>query len=232
VTRIRMDETAVSTRVVGSLVALGVVVVHIRVQGGITNSERFREGSRAIPRGRHRPPADPTVRQPEPIFTIATKESHMITTNSGTAPRRLLVSLSLLAAAAATLSACSSGSGSSKSSSAAPSASAPSSAAAATTGAAAPAGGNSITAVETDFHIQLSSTKLKAGTYSIQVKNSGAVTHALSVDGPGVSDKSTSTIAPGASATLTVTLKAGSYDIFCPVANHKAMGMDEHVTVS
>lgn len=147
-------------------------------------------------------------------------------TNSVTGPRRVLVSLSLLAAAAATLSACSSGSGSSKASST------PSSAAAATTTAAAASGGNSITAVETEFHIQLSSTKLKAGTYSIQVKNSGAVTHALTVDGPGVSDKSTSSIAPGASATLSVTLKAGSYDIFCPVGNHKAMGMDEHVTVS
>jgi uncharacterized cupredoxin-like copper-binding protein len=150
----------------------------------------------------------------------------MNTNDSGTVPRRILVSLGVFAAAAATLSACSSGSSSPKSSAAPPSS------AAATTTAAAAGGGNSITAVETEYHIALSSTKLKPGTYSIQVKNSGKFTHALSVSGPGVSGKSTSSIAPGASATLSVTLKAGSYDIWCPVANHKAMGMDEHVTVS
>jgi uncharacterized cupredoxin-like copper-binding protein len=57
------------------------------------------------------------------------------------------------------------------------------------------------------------------------------MTHALEISGPGV-DQSTDDIAPGAGASLTVTLRAGSYDIFCPIADHKSLGMDVHVTVS
>ena len=34
------------------------------------------------------------------------------------------------------------------------------------------------------------------------------------------------------SQTLTVTLHAGSYDIYCPVGDHKMLGMDVHITVS
>lgn len=36
-TRVQLSETSVSTRVVGALLALGIVVVHIGDQGGITN---------------------------------------------------------------------------------------------------------------------------------------------------------------------------------------------------
>ena len=88
-----------------------------------------------------------------------------------------------------------------------------------------------VTATETEFHIALSSSSLKAGTYTFTVKNAGKITHALTVDGSGV-DKSTGDISPGSSATLTVTLKAGKYDVFCPVGDHKAEGMDETVQVS
>jgi uncharacterized cupredoxin-like copper-binding protein len=42
----------------------------------------------------------------------------------------------------------------------------------------------------------------------------------------------TSDISRGQNAKLTVKLQAGSYEIFCPVANHKALGMDVHVTVA
>jgi uncharacterized cupredoxin-like copper-binding protein len=148
---------------------------------------------------------------------------------SVSAPRRVAVSLGLFITAGATLSAC--GSGGSGSPSSSPSTTATTAAAAATTTAAATTG-TSLAVVETEFHLKLSSASLKPGAYSIHVKNAGSFTHALTVNGPGVNDKSTASLAPGASATLVVTLKAGSYDIFCPVGNHKAMGMDEHVTVS
>ncbi|MGI8762309.1 MAG: hypothetical protein ACR2LF_13635 [Jatrophihabitantaceae bacterium] len=92
--------------------------------------------------------------------------------------------------------------------------------------------GNTVTATETEFHIALSTKALKAGAITFHVKNAGSVTHALTVDGPGVSDKSTGDISPGSSATLTVIVKAGSYQVFCPVGNHKMEGMDETVKVS
>ncbi len=92
--------------------------------------------------------------------------------------------------------------------------------------------GNSVTATETEFHIALSTKTLKAGAITFHVRNAGSVTHALTVEGPGVSDKSTGDISPGSSATLTVIVKAGSYQVFCPVGNHKMEGMDETMKVS
>jgi uncharacterized cupredoxin-like copper-binding protein len=98
--------------------------------------------------------------------------------------------------------------------------------------AAAPPNATTVTATETDYKIALSSASVAAGTYTIKAVNSGQVTHALEINGPGVSDKTTAGISPSSSASLTVTLSKGSYEIWCPVANHKAMGMDTHLTVS
>ena len=36
---------------------------------------------------------------------------------------------------------------------------------------------------------------------------------------------------PGSSGALTVSLAAGSYDVYCPIANHQSLGMDVHITV-
>jgi uncharacterized cupredoxin-like copper-binding protein len=58
------------------------------------------------------------------------------------------------------------------------------------------------------------------------------VVHALSIDGPGVEDQRTPAVQPGASAPLTVTLTAGTYDMYCPVGNHKALGMNVALTVA
>lgn len=89
-----------------------------------------------------------------------------------------------------------------------------------------------VIATETEFSIALSSKTLQPGTYKFEVKNSGKITHALTIDGPGVSNKSTGDISPGSTATLTVSLKAGSFEVYCPVGNHKAMGMDDTVKVA
>jgi plastocyanin len=93
-------------------------------------------------------------------------------------------------------------------------------------------GGKTVTATEKEFSIKLSKTTVAAGTYTLNAVNSGTITHALEINGPGVSDKTTGNISPTESASLTVTLVKGSYEIWCPVANHKAMGMDTHLTVS
>jgi uncharacterized cupredoxin-like copper-binding protein len=136
--------------------------------------------------------------------------------------------------AAATLTACGSSGGSGGATSAAPAPTTSTTAAApATTPASAPAAaGQSLTASLTEFTIKLSSTSLKAGTYTFTVKNAGSITHALTVDGSGVDDKSTGDMAPGSTKTLTVTLKPGKYEVYCPVGNHKMEGMDDTVTVT
>jgi plastocyanin len=106
--------------------------------------------------------------------------------------------------------------------------------AAATTPAASPpaAGGKTVTATEKEFSISLSQSTVAPGTYTINAVNSGTITHAREINGPGVSDKTTGDIQTTRSASLTVTLSKGSYEIWCPVADHKAMGMDTHLAVS
>jgi uncharacterized cupredoxin-like copper-binding protein len=102
------------------------------------------------------------------------------------------------------------------------------------TTAAAPAATSShqVTAGESEYKIVLSTSTVKPGTYRINAVNKGTIDHQLEITGPGVAGKKTGTISPGASAALTVTLKAGSYDIFCPLPGHKALGMNTELTVS
>ena len=90
---------------------------------------------------------------------------------------------------------------------------------------------NRLTAKESEYHIALSQTALHPGSYVIDVSNAGTTTHSFFVNGPGVSNMHTDSLAPGQSASLTVTLQAGTYEIYCGIDGHKALGMDTHVTV-
>lgn len=92
--------------------------------------------------------------------------------------------------------------------------------------------GTKVTASLTEFHIGLSQQSFKPGTYTFVVSNDGTASHALDITGPGLSNADSSTLSPGQKANLTVTFQSGSYDFFCPVANHKQLGMNMNVTVS
>ncbi len=119
---------------------------------------------------------------------------------------------------------------------AAPTSVAPTTAAAATaapTTLATPTATTTITATLTEFKIALSQSALTPGTYTFHAVNAGQTVHGLEVDGPGLTDKATpGVLQPGQSADLTVTLKAGRYDVYCPVGQHKALGMNLEVTVA
>jgi plastocyanin len=94
-----------------------------------------------------------------------------------------------------------------------------------------PPSGQQVTVQMTDFRLALPET-LTPGTYTFVAVNAGQTVHAIQIDGPGVSDQRTpGDVRPGQSASLTVTLQPGSYDIYCPVDGHRAMGMDTHFTV-
>ena len=88
-----------------------------------------------------------------------------------------------------------------------------------------------MTADEVEYKISLSRSSYTAGTYVFVAHNQGTMTHALGITGPGV-NASTDDLAAGASASLTVKLRKGSYDIYCPIADHQSLGMDVHITVS
>jgi uncharacterized cupredoxin-like copper-binding protein len=66
---------------------------------------------------------------------------------------------------------------------------------------------------------------------TFDVTNNGSITHALAVQGPGGLVK-TASIDPGKSATLTVDFtKTGTYTFYCPVDNHRMLGMVGTITV-
>jgi uncharacterized cupredoxin-like copper-binding protein len=103
-------------------------------------------------------------------------------------------------------------------------------------GGTAPAGASTKTtkvkAIETEFKIALSKKTFAAGSYTFVTENKGKVTHALEITGPGLHNAATPDIAPGKSTNLKVTLKAGKYDVFCPVPGHKMLGMNVNIVVT
>ena len=88
-----------------------------------------------------------------------------------------------------------------------------------------------VTASLTEYHITLSKKSFAPGSYVFVATNNGQTSHALAITGTGKTNKSTAMLAPGQSANLKVTLRKGSYDIFCPVPGHKALGMNVNITV-
>src|SRR5215218_11302100 len=70
----------------------------------------------------------------------------------------------------------------------------------------------------------------KAGTVTINFDNPSSVPHAVEIEGNGVEEE-TKTVTKD-KASVTVELKAGTYDFYCPVGNHRAEGMEGKLTVS
>ena len=96
------------------------------------------------------------------------------------------------------------------------------------------AGSGTATAVTVDaseYTLKLPSNHMSPGTYTFTMDNVGHATHAIELEGPGVDKAKSSTAGPGGKATLTVTLQPGSYEMWCPVGNHKQAGMDTTITV-
>lgn len=88
-----------------------------------------------------------------------------------------------------------------------------------------------VTVTMTEFELKLSRKSFTPGTYTFTADNAGKTVHALVIVGPGVKGAHTKTIKGGQKATVTVKLKKGSYELFCPVDNHKQLGMDTHIRV-
>jgi plastocyanin len=60
----------------------------------------------------------------------------------------------------------------------------------------------------------------KAGNVTLKIVNESDIPHAIEVEGNGVEEE-TDTVT-GADAEVTVDLKAGTYEYYCPVGDHKA----------
>jgi uncharacterized cupredoxin-like copper-binding protein len=101
-----------------------------------------------------------------------------------------------------------------------------------TTSAAAGGGAQTVSVGETEYQLDPSDPSVKAGTVTFDVSNDGKVTHSLEVEGPNGNQSLAQDLNPGDSGKLTVDLgKPGKYTFFCPIDNHRGMGMEGTITV-
>jgi plastocyanin len=75
-----------------------------------------------------------------------------------------------------------------------------------------------------------SSLSAKAGKVTLKLVNDSSVPHAIEVEGNGVEEETK--IVSKSNADVTVDLKPGKYEYYCPVGNHKQLGMKGTLTVS
>jgi plastocyanin len=94
------------------------------------------------------------------------------------------------------------------------------------------AAGTKVTATEVEYSITLSATAFTPGVYTFVVENHGTMSHDLTIAGPGVAQQASPTVQPGGSGQVTVTLQTGTYELWCSIDNHKAMGMDLKIQVT
>ena len=92
-------------------------------------------------------------------------------------------------------------------------------------------GGTSNPVSLTEFKIDPANPSLKAGKATFEITNDGNLPHALEIEGNGEEFVSDTLNGKGDSTTLDVELKAGEYEWYCPIGNHKAQGMDGTLTV-
>jgi plastocyanin len=87
---------------------------------------------------------------------------------------------------------------------------------------------------ETEFSISPATIDLpRAGTYEFDVTNDGQITHALNIEESGGGNEVESgEIGPGEMKTVRYTFSGeGSFEMYCPIGNHKAQGMEGTITV-
>jgi len=93
-------------------------------------------------------------------------------------------------------------------------------------------GGESLEVSATEFKFDPADPEVKkAGKVKVTMTNDGQAPHAIEIEGPGGEFK-TDTVNGGETASVTADLsKPGSYTMYCPVGNHREMGMEGKITV-
>lgn len=100
----------------------------------------------------------------------------------------------------------------------------------------APAKGGKVRTVsvsETDFAIAPKDLDVKTGTtVTFEVRNHGSSDHNLEIEGPEGEVELDEDLSPGDAGTLEAAFsRPGTYEWYCPVGNHREMGMEGTITV-
>jgi uncharacterized cupredoxin-like copper-binding protein len=73
---------------------------------------------------------------------------------------------------------------------------------------------------------------LPAGPTTFEVTNDGTIEHSFEIEGQGIEEELEHHLQPGETLTLQVDLAPGTYEVYCPVGNHREQGMERDLTVS
>ncbi len=93
-------------------------------------------------------------------------------------------------------------------------------------------GGTKLTVTEKEYSISFAAVTIAPGTYTVEVANHGRMSHNLNIKGPGVDNWRTPTLPPGTTSQATVTLQRGTYEVWCSIDHHRALGMDNRIHIN
>lgn len=82
-----------------------------------------------------------------------------------------------------------------------------------------------------DGHLATQQATFPEGPVVLTVANAGKEVHSLHVEGPGVSKALDGTLLGDASGSLEVVFQKGTYELYCPVADHRTKGETLTVTI-
>jgi uncharacterized cupredoxin-like copper-binding protein len=82
-----------------------------------------------------------------------------------------------------------------------------------------------------EFAIEMP-TEIPAGPTTFQITNNGTIEHNFEIEGQGIEEELEADLAPGESGTLELDLEPGTYEVYCPVDDHRGQGMEIELTVT
>ena len=92
--------------------------------------------------------------------------------------------------------------------------------------------GTTVLVLIEDNTIGLPTTDIPPGPASFTVTNSGQQVHDLVIEGrDGVAVELEGTLEPGQSRTMSVDLKPGTYQIYCPILDHRNTGQQVELVI-
>jgi uncharacterized cupredoxin-like copper-binding protein len=93
--------------------------------------------------------------------------------------------------------------------------------------------GGTVEMTAVDYKFNPSDQSVKSGEVTFNLKNDGQAPHSLEIeDVNGQDQEIEGDVGPGQSGTLKVNLPPGKYEFYCPVDDHKEMGMEGEITVN
>jgi uncharacterized cupredoxin-like copper-binding protein len=75
-------------------------------------------------------------------------------------------------------------------------------------------------------------TSLSAGSQAFRVTNNGTMGHNFEVEGQGIEEAFETDLSAGETQTMQLNLEPGTYEVYCPVGNHREQGMEIQLTVT